>query len=176
MLTKQWNFKINYQYYYTLKPLSVFSLAKGLQLILEMSSLYRLFTNLLADYWIICSMRTNTWFPRAMPSSWVVYNLLYNKTINNKTKKQLLDLVFDIWNNQGWQHYLDLDYSRYHKNSCNNYLKFTCKIRHGDDLQFHTSFVRVHVLVCTIRNVGGKKNNYIAYLRNPRGKHLPVTC
>ena len=45
------------RYYYTLLSLSVFLLAKSLQLILEISATYRLVSYLLADNWIICRMR-----------------------------------------------------------------------------------------------------------------------
>ena len=42
-------FKLTYLYYYTLYSLPVFSLAKSLQLILEISDTYRLVSYLLAD-------------------------------------------------------------------------------------------------------------------------------
>jgi len=44
-------------HYYTLYSLSVFSLAKILQLILEMSATYRLVSYPLADNWLICWLR-----------------------------------------------------------------------------------------------------------------------
>ena len=45
------------RYYYTLLSLSVFLLAKSLQLILEISATYRLVSYLLADNWLICRLR-----------------------------------------------------------------------------------------------------------------------
>ena len=45
-------------HYYTLYSPSVFSLAKSLQLILEIGTTYRLVSYLLADNWLICRLRT----------------------------------------------------------------------------------------------------------------------
>ena len=43
---------------YTLYSLSIFSLAKSAQIILEICAIYRLVSYLLADDWLICRLRT----------------------------------------------------------------------------------------------------------------------
>ena len=47
----------NFLFYYTLYSLSVFSMAKSLQLILEISVTYRLASYLPANNWLICRLR-----------------------------------------------------------------------------------------------------------------------
>ena len=54
-------FKLTYLYYYTLYSLPVFSLAKSLQLILEISDTYRLVSYLLADNWLIWLKLWKVW-------------------------------------------------------------------------------------------------------------------
>ena len=76
-------------YYYTLHSLPVFSLAKTLQLILEISTTYRLVSYLLASNWLICRCRSIAWFPVTI---WIqvpctvlfvviFFEAMYNKTI-----------------------------------------------------------------------------------------------
>ena len=116
--------------YYTLKPLSILSLAKILQLILEITPTYWLVSYLLTDNWLICGLRAHyAWFLRAM-SSWLratVYLLLF---ISKQCMiKQSLDSIFVISGIikvpvivislaliSADDTYLDLDYSGYHKN------------------------------------------------------------
>ena len=50
------NFSACKSHCYTLYQLSVFSSAKSLQLILEISAIYRLVSYLLADNWLICRL------------------------------------------------------------------------------------------------------------------------
>ena len=91
-------------YYYTLYSLSVFSLAKSQQLILEISATYRLVSYLLADYRIIFRLRAwKAWFPRAM--STVFHAMLCLSFIFSSKQcinKTIIRFSFcDIQNNQG---------------------------------------------------------------------------
>ena len=47
----------SFQFTYTLYSLSVFLLARSLQVILEICATYRLVSHLLADWWLICRLR-----------------------------------------------------------------------------------------------------------------------
>ena len=86
--------KINNKHYYTLNSLSIFSLVKSLQLILEISATYRLVNYLLAD-----NCARNALFPRAMSKPCDgLYVVIYFKTMY----KTIIRRSFcDIRNNQG---------------------------------------------------------------------------
>ena len=90
-------------HYYTLYSLSVFSLAKSLQLILEISTTYRLVSYLLADNWLIsrlctqCMMSNNNINLGSLQRYVCCY--FFIKTMYNKT---IIRFGFcDILNNQG---------------------------------------------------------------------------
>ena len=89
-------------YYYTFNSLSIISLAKSLQLILEISTtyMYRLVSYLLADKWLICMLHTQCMY---YFQSWamskfnrfhatVYLSLFISKQCTNKS----LDFVFVI--------------------------------------------------------------------------------
>ena len=77
----------DYFYYYSLNSLSVFSLVKSLQLILEISATYRSVSHLLADNWLSCRLHLcNVWFPitKSIQVPCVFVNIFF-KTMYNKT-------------------------------------------------------------------------------------------
>ena len=82
--------------YYTLYSLSALSLAKSVQLILQISTTYRLVSYLLADNWLICRLRAvahNEWFPTSSAKCVLceaVHVVIFLKTVYNKT-------IFWIW-------------------------------------------------------------------------------
>ena len=86
---------------YTLYSLSVLSLAKSLQLILEISATYRLVSYLLAAYnWLICRLCTQ-WFPITVSIQvpWDgVFVIIFFRTMYNKTIIRFG--FYDILNNQ----------------------------------------------------------------------------
>ena len=88
---------INNFIYFTLYSLAVFSLARSLQLILEISATYRLGSYLLADNWLICRLRAQCMIPIPIsikvPCSGV-YVVIFFKTISRVG-------FSDILNNQG---------------------------------------------------------------------------
>ena len=92
-------------YYHTLYSLSMLSLAKILQLILESSTTYRLVgLYLLADNWLICRLRVQCmisfWDECQMGSVWRCIVVIYFKTMYNKTI--IIRFGFcDTQNNQG---------------------------------------------------------------------------
>ena len=83
--------------------LSVFALAKSLQLILEISATYRLVSYLLADTWLICRLRAQCMISKSNVKSVPydgVFVVIYSKTMYNKTI--IIRFGFcNIWNNQG---------------------------------------------------------------------------
>ena len=118
------------KHYYTLYSLSVFSLAKSLQLILEISATYRLVSYLLADNWLICRLHAQCMISNNNINSGrllcdSVFVVIFFKTMYNKT---IIKFGFcDILKNQGLGNchqprpsadntYLDLDYPGCHKN------------------------------------------------------------
>ena len=89
-------------YYYTLYSLTVFSLAKSLQLILEISATYRLVSYLLADNWLICRLRAKCMISTNNINSGSrhgVFVIIFFKTMYNKTTIRFS--FCDILNNQG---------------------------------------------------------------------------
>ena len=98
-------FNNNYSVYYTLYSLSVFSLAKSLRLILEISATCRLVSYLLADNLLICRLRAQCMISNNNINSGslrlcVCHYFLQNNVI---IIKQLLDSrgFCDILNDQG---------------------------------------------------------------------------
>ena len=80
---------------YTLYSLSVYSLAKSLQLILESSANYRLVSYLLVDNWLICRLRAQCMISNIDSGSLRRCVSLFSS--NQCITKQLLDIL----NNQG---------------------------------------------------------------------------
>ena len=76
---------IDYGDYCTLYSLPVFSLAKSLQLILEINATYRLVCYLLVDNWLICRLRAQCMIS-SNPASGVIVVILF-KTMYNKIMK-----------------------------------------------------------------------------------------
>ena len=84
--------------------LSVFALAKSLQLILQISATYRLVSYLLADTWLICRLHAQCMISKSnvktVPCDGV-FVVIYSKTMYNKTI--IIRFGFcNIWNNQGF--------------------------------------------------------------------------
>ena len=94
-------FNNNYSVYYTLYSLSVFSLAKSLLLILEISATCRLVSYLLADNLIICRLRAQCMISNNNINSGSLRRCVCQNNVI--IIKQLLDSrgFCDILNNQG---------------------------------------------------------------------------
>ena len=90
-------------HYYTLYSLSVFSLAKSLQLILEITATYRLVSYLVADNWLICRLRTQCMLSNNNINlgslQRCVCRYFFIKTMYNKTVIRYG--FWDILNNEG---------------------------------------------------------------------------
>ena len=83
----------NFLFYYTLYSLSVFSMAKSLQLILEISVTYRLASYLPADNWLICRLRVRAMhdFQQQYQLYWIQVSLEFPFT--GKIIAQSTDIV-----------------------------------------------------------------------------------
>ena len=91
------NFSACKSLYYTLYQLSVFSLAKSLELILEISAIYRL-----ADNWLICRSRAQCMISNnSINSSFLRECICRYFLQKNVLKKQILLGFCDILDNQG---------------------------------------------------------------------------
>ena len=84
--------------YYTLYSLSVFSLAKSLQLIVEISTTYRLVSYLLADNWLMCRLCAQCTISNNNNYQFRFFATLCLSLFSSKQCliKQLLHLVFVI--------------------------------------------------------------------------------
>ena len=81
--------------YYTFYSLSVFSLAKSLQIILEISATYRLVSNLLADRCLICRLHIQFIISKRQC---VCCHFLQKQYILSKTILKLITCTFcDTW-------------------------------------------------------------------------------
>ena len=96
----------NKYHYYTLHSLSVFSLTKSVQLIMEINVTYRLVGDLLADNSLMCRLQGQCMIFKNNINSVSLRVVIFFKTMYNKT---IITFNFcDILNNQGLSNVISL--------------------------------------------------------------------